>query len=170
MRGLFERVKTPPAKNPRPSRSKRKTPEQPPIDLRVNLAPPEASRNPVSANHFEPLPVQDSTPFDHFHFAWPTEEVDMSASGDSSALGLHAGLHASEFFYAPLPFDNDLVESMSYLSDMHDTALPGTYMYTYLISSNGINVVLFSGFAWMKQMPPMDFGQYQQQTTSVYNS
>lgn len=89
----------------------------------------------------------------------------MSAP-DSSALGIHA----SEFFYAPLPFDSDLVESMSYVSDMHDTALPGTHKYTYIIFSNSVNPALFSGFAWMKQMPPMDLGQYQQQTGSVYNS
>lgn len=80
-------------------------------------------------NYFEPLPAQPSAPFDHF--AWPTE-VDPSASAGDSALGL--GLHASEFFYAPLPFDRDLVESMqslSSLSEMQDATLPGTYIYSY---------------------------------------
>jgi hypothetical protein len=154
LRGLFDHVKTPPAKNPR-SRSKRKT----------------APANPSpSANHFEPLPVaQTSTPFDHF--AWPTE-VDPSASADSSALGLH-GVHASEFFYAPLPFDSDLVESMQCLSSLHEVnnaTLPGMHLYPYLVSSHRINAALFSGFAWMKQMPPMDFGQYQEQMGSVYSS
>jgi hypothetical protein len=78
--------------------------------------------------HFEPLPAQASTPFDHF--AWPIEvDVDPSASVDTSALGLHA----SEFFYAPLPFDRELVESMqslSSLSEMHDATLPGTHPLT----------------------------------------
>ena len=81
-------------------------------------------------NYFEPLPAQPSTPFDHF--AWPTE-VDLSASAGSSALGL--GLHASEFFYAPLPFDSDLVESMqslSSLSEMPDATLPGMHIYILL--------------------------------------
>lgn len=78
--------------------------------------------------YFEPVPAQHSTPFDHF--AWPTD-VDLSASTGSSALGLD--LHASEFFYAPLPFDRDLVESMqtlSSLTEMQDTTLPGTYTGT----------------------------------------
>jgi hypothetical protein len=80
----------------------------------------------VSMNYFEPLSAQPSAPFDHF--AWPTE-VDPSASAGDSALGL--GLHASEFFYAPLPFDRDLVESMqslSSLSEMQDATLPGTHI------------------------------------------
>jgi hypothetical protein len=82
-------------------------------------------------DYFEPLPAQPSTPFDHF--AWPTE-VDSSPSAGSSALGLGLGLHASEFFYAPLPFDRDLVESMqtlSSLSEMQDETLPGTHIYSY---------------------------------------
>jgi hypothetical protein len=28
----------------------------------------------------------------------------------------------------------------------------------------------FSGFGWMKQMPPADFGQYQQQMIGAYYS
>lgn len=126
LRGLFERVKTPPAKIPR-SRSKRKSPGQPAPapELRVSVQPQQPIKD-VCMNHFEPLPAQPSTPFDHF--AWPTE-VDPSASADNSALGL--GLHASEFFYAPLPFDSDLVESMqslSSLSEMQDATLPGTHI------------------------------------------
>jgi hypothetical protein len=123
LRGLFDHVKTPPAKNPR-SRSRRKISGQ---AAPANPPPPQATISP-SANHFEPLPaVQISTPFDHF--AWPTE-VDLSASVDhSSGLGLH-GVHASEFFYAPLPFDSDLVESMQSLSSLHEmddatATLPG---------------------------------------------
>ena len=123
LRGLFDHVKTPPAKNPR-SRSKRKVSGQ---AAPANPSPAQATISP-SANHFEPLPaVQISTPFDHF--AWPTE-VDLSASVDhGSGLGLH-GVHASEFFYAPLPFDSDLVESMQSLSSLHEmddatATLPG---------------------------------------------
>jgi hypothetical protein len=118
-------------------------------------------------NYFEPLPAQPSTRFDHF--AWPTE-VDPSASAGGSALGLD--LHASEFFYAPLPFDRDLVESMQSLSshsEMQDTTLPGTHIYSYPLSFNRVNTDLLSGFAWMKQMPPADFGQCQPQMGSVYN-
>jgi hypothetical protein len=84
-------------------------------------------------NYFEPVPAQPSTPFDHF--GWPTE-VDPSAPAAGSALGL--GLHASEFFYAPLPFDRDLVESMqtlSSLSEMQDATLPGTHMHRYPLLS-----------------------------------
>lgn len=148
LRGLFERVKTPPAKISR-SRSKRKTLGQlaPAPELCANVQPPQQPIKPVSMNYFEPLPVQPSKPFDHFE--WPSE-VDPSASAGSSALGLD--LHASEFFYAPLPFDRDLVESMqslSSLSEMQDATLPG--------------------FAWMKQMPPAEFGQCQLQMGSVYN-
>jgi hypothetical protein len=116
-------------------------------------------------DYFEPLPAQPSAPFDHFE--WPTE-VDSSASAGGSALGL--GLHASEFFYAPLPFDRDLVESMqslSSLSEMQDATLPGTHIYSY--PSIASNTDLLSGFAWMKQMPPADFGQCQPQMGSSYN-
>jgi hypothetical protein len=118
-------------------------------------------------NYFEPLPAQSSTPFDHFE--WPTE-VDPSASAGSSALGL--GIHASEFFYAPLPFDRDLVESMqslSSLSEMQDATLPGTHIYGCPVFLYRINTDLLSGFAWMKQMPPADFGQCQPQMGGVYN-
>jgi len=137
--GLLEHVKTPPAKpSTRSSRSKRKA--LPALEVQASLQPPTApSTQPLSSNHFEPLPAQTTTPFDHF--AFPTE-VDPSAPGSGSALGLTA----SEFFYAPLPFDSDLVESMqslSSLTEMNDTSLPG--------------------FGWMKQMPPVDFTQYQQQ-------
>jgi len=154
MRGLFERVKSQPAKITR-SRSRRKTLGQPAPtpELCANGQPPQQLK-PVSMNHFEPLPAQPSTPFDHL--AWPTE-VDSSASFGSSALGL--GLHASEFFYAPLPFDSDFVESMqslSSLSEMQDASLPGTHITA--IPCNRINTDLLSGFAWMKQMPPADFG------------
>jgi hypothetical protein len=135
LRGLFERVKTPPAKISR-SRSKRKTLGQPASarELCANVQPPQQPIKPVSMNYFEPLPAQPPTPFDHFEL--PTE-VDPSASVDSSALGL--GLHASEFFYAPLPFDRDLVESMqslTSLSEMQDATLPGTHIYSYRLSFN----------------------------------
>jgi hypothetical protein len=129
LHGLFERVRTPPGKISR-SRSKRKAPGRlaPAPELSTNVQPREHPMKPVSMNHFEPLAVpQRSTPFDHF--AWPTE-VDPSAGG--SALGL--GLHASEFFYSPLPFDSDLVESMqslSSLSEMQDATLPGTHIYSH---------------------------------------
>jgi hypothetical protein len=126
LRGLFDHVKTPPAKNPR-SRSRRKISGQAAHEIPANPTPPQATISP-SATHFEPLPaVQISTPFDHF--AWPTE-VDPSAAVDhSSGLGLH-GVHAHEFFYAPLPFDSDLVESMQSLSSLHEmddvtATLPG---------------------------------------------
>ena len=129
LRGLFERVKTPPAKISR-SRSKRKTLGQPAPapELSANVPPQQPIKH-VSMDYFEPLPAQPPTPFDHFE--WPSE-VDPSASAGSSALGL--GLHASEFFYAPLPFDRDLVESMqslSSLSEMQDATLPGTHIYSY---------------------------------------
>jgi len=93
-----------------------------------SLSPTTAQ--PTLVSHFEPLPARTTTPFDHF--AWSTE-IDPSASADSSALGLTA----SEFFYAPLPFDSDLVESMqslSSLSEMHDATLPGTHVHAYLVS------------------------------------
>jgi len=140
--GLLERVKTPPAKPLRPSRSKRKNPGTVASELLPSNSLSPTAAQPTLVNHFEPLPARTTTPFDHF--AWSTE-IDPSASADSSALGLTA----SEFFYAPLPFDRDLVESMqslSSLSEMHDATLPG--------------------FGWMKQMPPADFTQYQQQWTT----
>jgi hypothetical protein len=123
-------VKTPPAKPPRPSRSKRKNPgTAAPELLPANSLSPTTTQ-PTLTNYFEPLPTRTTTPFDHF--AWSTE-VDPSASAGYSALGLTA----SEFFYAPLPFDRDLVESMqslSSLSEMHDASLPGAHVYVYLVS------------------------------------
>ncbi|KAH9041647.1 hypothetical protein EDB85DRAFT_2242516 [Lactarius pseudohatsudake] len=143
--GLLERVKTPPATSYRQSRSKRKSPGFSATGHQANLTPPVARPAPPTVNYFEPLPKRTTTPFDHF--AFPTES-DPSALTTTTALGLTA----SEFFYAPLPFDNDLLESMqtlSSLSEMHDTILPG--------------------FGWMKQMPPIDYAQYQQ-TAGVYYS
>ncbi|KAH9064023.1 hypothetical protein EDB87DRAFT_1701527 [Lactarius vividus] len=144
--GLLERVKTAPATSYRPSRSKRKSPGFSTTGHHVNLTPPVARPAPHIVNYFEPLPKRTTTPFDHF--AFPTES-DPSALTTTTALGLTA----SEFFYAPLPFDNDLLESMqtlSSLSEMHDTMLPG--------------------FGWMKQMPPIDYAQYNQQMAGVYYS
>jgi hypothetical protein len=95
-------------------------------ELHPNNSLSPTSARPVPANHFDPLPTRTTTPFDHF--AWPTE-LDPAASAGGSALGLTA----SEFFYAPLPFDKDLVESMqslSSLSEMHDVTLPGTHLQT----------------------------------------
>jgi hypothetical protein len=128
MGGLLERVKAPPAKSPDRSRSKQKTLVPLPSELQASPLSPSATR-PVCANHFEPLPARTVTPFDHF--AWPSE-ADPSASASGSALGLTA----SEFFYAPLPFDRDLVESMQSLSsqsEIHETTLPGMHMHTYLV-------------------------------------
>ncbi len=105
--------------------------------MRANVQPLQQPIQPVSMNYFDPLPAQPSTPFDHF--AWPTE-VDPSAPAGTSALGLHA----SEFFHAPLPFDSDFVESMqslSSLSEMQDATLPGTNLYILLVSSNHINAL-----------------------------
>ncbi|KAH9168828.1 hypothetical protein EDB89DRAFT_2073548 [Lactarius sanguifluus] len=143
--GLLERVKTPPATSYRPSRSKRKSPGFSATGHRVNLTPPVARPATPTTNYFEPLPKRTTTPFDHF--AFPTES-DPSALTTTTALGLTA----SEFFYAPLPFDNDLLESMqtlSSLSEMDDTMLPG--------------------FGWMKQMPPVDYAQYQQMAGVYYS-
>lgn len=118
--GLLERVKRPPVK---PFRSKGKISGPPPPELHANVPPAPAPQS-VSVNHFEPLPARITTPFDHFAFS---TEVDPSASASGSALGLTA----SEFFYSPLPFDSDLVESMqslSSISEMHDAMLPGTHL------------------------------------------
>jgi hypothetical protein len=166
--GLLERVKSPPTKPPRSSRSKRKNPE-----FSATLHPTTLS--PVSAqpplNYFEPLPARTTTPFDHF--AWPTD-ADPLAGGASEGSAL--GLTATEFFYAPLPYDSDLVESMqslSSLSEMSDTMLPGTHAHRYRKSFSIILTRLrfFSGFGWMKQMPPVNFHQYeQQQMNGVYYS
>jgi hypothetical protein len=46
----------------------------------------------------------------------------------AGTTGSALGLTASEFFYAPLPYDSDLLESMqslSSLSEMSDAMLPG---------------------------------------------
>jgi len=139
--GLLERVKTSPAKPPRSSRTKRKTQGTVAYELLPSNSLSPTATQPSLVNHFEPLPApRTTTPFDHF--GWSSTDIDPSAPAGGSALGLTA----SEFFYAPLPFDRDLVESMqslSSLSEMHDATLPG--------------------FGWMKQMPPADFAQYQQQ-------
>jgi hypothetical protein len=166
MGGLLEAVKAPPAKPSRTPRSKRKTSGPPASEPQANLVPPPKATHPISTNYFDPLPARTTTPFDHF--ALPTE-VDPSASAGGSALGLTA----SEFFYSPLPFDRDLVESMQSLTslpEMHDALLPGTHVCTYLGSSDHTDVPIFSGFGWMKQMPPADLAQYQQQIGGVYHS
>jgi hypothetical protein len=148
MGGLLERVKAPPANPPRRSRSNRKTsvlanPELP------QTSPQPASQpnfNTRSANHFEPLPARTTTPFDHF--AMPSE-VDPTASASGSALGLTA----SEFFYSPLPFDRDLVESMQSLSsqsEMHDATLPGMHIHTYLASPDPTDMAIFAR-VWMDE-------------------
>jgi len=145
MGGLLEAVKAPPTK-PSRTRSKRKTSGLPASEPLANPVPPPKATHLISANYFDPLPTRTITPFDHF--ALPTE-VDPSASAGGSALGLTA----SEFFYSPLPFDRDLVESMQSLTslpEMHDASLPG--------------------FGWMKQMPPADLAQYQQPIGGVYHS
>jgi hypothetical protein len=125
--GLLERVKTPPAKPPRSSRSKRKISEFSTREHQGNLSPLSAQPPPI--NYFEPLPAGSTTPFDHF--AWPTDADPLAGGGGDSALGLTA----SEFFYAPLPFDSDLLESMqslSSISEMSNAMLPGTQAYMYL--------------------------------------
>jgi len=166
MGGLLERVKTPPAKpSTRLSRSKRKTPA---LEVQASLQPPTTtSTPPPSSNYFEPLPARTTTPFDHF--AFPTE-VDPSVSGGGSALGLTV----SEFFYSPLPFDSDLVESMQSLSslpEMHDASLPGTHVYiSRFVLFGRTDAALRSGFGWMEQMPPVDFTKYQQQMDLAYLS
>jgi hypothetical protein len=53
---------------------------------------------------------------------------------------------------------------------MHDASLPGTHVCAYLGSSDHTDVAFFSGFGWMKQMPPADLAQYQQQIGGVYHS
>ena len=122
--GLLERVKTPPpAISHRPSRSKRKSPGFSAPVHHANLSPPVARPAAANLNYFEPLPKRNTTPFDHF--AFPTES-DPSAPASTTGLGLTA----SEFFYSPLPFDNDLLESMqslSSLSEIHDAMLPGVH-------------------------------------------
>jgi hypothetical protein len=118
--GLLEHVKTPPAKPTRSSRSRRRNPESPATLSPVAVQPP-----PI--NYFEPLPARSTTLFDHF--AFPTDADPLAGAGGGSALGLTA----SEFFYAPLPFDSDLVESMQSLSslpEMSDAMLPGTHACT----------------------------------------
>jgi hypothetical protein len=124
--GLLERVKSPPTKPPRSSRSKRKNPEFSATLHPTTLSP--ISTQPLP-NHFEPLPARTTTPFDHF--AWPTD-IDPLAGGATSSDGSALGLTATEFFYAPLPYDSDLLESMqslSSLSEMSDAMLPGTHAH-----------------------------------------
>ncbi|KAI0303682.1 hypothetical protein B0F90DRAFT_1310868 [Multifurca ochricompacta] len=119
--GLLECVKTPPSRSSRLSRSKRKASVIPiTTGHHTNLAP--IATQPATMNYFDPLPTRTTTPFDHF--AWSTEGYSSTSTGGSAL-----GLTASEFFYAPLPFDNDFLESMqslSSLSDMNDAMLPGT--------------------------------------------
>lgn len=144
MGGLLERVKAPPANPPRRSRSNRKTSALATPELSQTSSRPATQHN--SANHFEPLPARTTTPFDHF--AMPSE-VDPTASASGSALGLTA----SEFFYSPLPFDRDLVESMQSLSsqsEMHDATLPGMDIHTYLVSSDPTDRGLFAR-VWMDE-------------------
>jgi hypothetical protein len=163
MGGLLERVKAPPAKPPRRSRSNRKTSVLGISELPQTNSQPSSATQPISANHFEPLPARTTTPFDHF--AMPSE-FDPAASASSSALGLTA----SEFFYSPLPFDRDLVESMQSLSsqsEMHDAALPGRHMHPVLYLPIPLTGPFLPGFGWMKQMPPADFAQYQQWSSGV---
>ncbi|KAF8271195.1 hypothetical protein EI94DRAFT_1797367 [Lactarius quietus] len=144
--GLLERVKTPPTTSFRQSRSKRKSPGFSATVHHANHSPPVTRPTAANLNYFEPLPKRTTTPFDHF--AFPSES-DPSALASTSALGLTA----SEFFYAPLPFDRDLLESMQSLS-----SLPG------------IHDAMLPGFGWMKQMPPIDYAQYEQQMAGVYYS
>lgn len=118
--GLLDRVKTPPT---RPSRSKRKNPGFSSTVHRANLSPPMERHAAANLNYFEPLPKRTTTPFDHF--ALPAES-DPSAVASTTALGLTA----SEFFYSPLPFDSDLLQSMQSLSSLpgiHDSMLPGMH-------------------------------------------
>ena len=119
--GLLERVRTPPAKPPRSSRSNRKIPEFSATQHQHQTNLSSIATQPAPINYFEPLPARTTTPFDHF--AWPTEADPLAGAGGSAL-----GLTASEFFYAPLPFDSDLLESMqslSSLSEMSDAMLPG---------------------------------------------
>jgi hypothetical protein len=144
--GLLDRVKTPPTTSHRRSRSKRKSPGSSSTVHHANLSPPVTRQAAANLNYFEPLPKRTTTPFDHF--AFPTES-NPSAVASASALGLTA----SEFFYSPLPFDPDLLQSMQSLSSLpgiHDSILPG--------------------FGWMKQMPPIDYAQCEQQMAGVYYS
>ena len=117
--GLLERVKTP----YRPSRSKRKSPGFSATGNHANLAPPVARPAAATVNYFEPLPKRTTTPFDHFAFSTESDPLALASTTTPA-------LTASDFFYAPLPFDNDLLESMqslSSLSDMHDAMLPGVH-------------------------------------------
>ncbi|KAI0267719.1 hypothetical protein BC834DRAFT_821940 [Gloeopeniophorella convolvens] len=121
---LLEHVKTPPPAKLRSSRSKRPSPDPPAASANTDasLAPPpiQTQANPI--NYFDPLPPRFSTPFDHF--GMPTENDQAAVASGGSALGLMA----SDFFYAPLPLDNDLLQSMQSLSslpDMQGSMVPG---------------------------------------------
>jgi hypothetical protein len=130
--GLLERVRTPPTTSYRSSRSKRKSPGFSATVHHANLTPPVARPAVASLNYFEPLPKRTTTPFDHFAFS---TESDPSALAGTGALGLTA----SEFFHSPLPFDNDLLESMqslSSLSGIHDSVLPGVHASPIHLFSN----------------------------------
>lgn len=59
------------------------------------------------------------------------------------------------------------MQSLSSLSEMHDATLPGTHAHAYLAYlPDLLTGAPLSGFGWMKQMPPADFAQYQQQWTT----
>jgi len=106
------------------------------------VRPVARPRMQVQTDYYDPMPEQAYTRFDHFSLS----SGASSAVPSPSNVGMHSGvsgMDASTFFASPLPFDSDILHSMqsvSSLSDMHGTLLPG--------------------FAWMGQMPPVTTNGY----------
>jgi hypothetical protein len=150
--GLLECVKTPPAKSTCSSRSRWRNLKISTTEHQLTLYP--LAVQPPSINYIKPLPAQSSTPFDHF--VLPTNTDPLACVGGGSALGLTA----LEFFYAPLPFYSDLLESMQWLSSYLRWVMPCCQVRMHTHNLNPpivLTWLLFSGFGWMKQMPPSNF-------------
>ncbi|KAI0321788.1 hypothetical protein OF83DRAFT_189903 [Amylostereum chailletii] len=91
------------------------------------------------SEYYPPLPPRASTPFDHFAISIEVNHFTAASAPADQQLYNPRAMDASTFFNSPLPFDNEMLQSMqsvSSLENMHDTMMPG--------------------FAWMGQLPPMN--------------
>ncbi|KAA1467573.1 hypothetical protein DENSPDRAFT_901490 [Dentipellis sp. KUC8613] len=152
IKGLLKSVLETPSGNASKPKSKassmqRSLPSSPP-----SLSPHSAHVTPPKS-HFAPLPHVPSLPFDHY--AAPAN-TQMQYDGYSATADTNNALamNTSEFFRAPLPYDQEFLQSMQSVTGTQGMMPPGeSIAFRTRLETNRNR----AGFGWMGQMPPLDY-------------